>query len=76
VQPQLLVDELREYIVRLPNEMLECGRHDENDLLFLDPDKGNRQPYSQRKIQYTVKKICNLAGLRVRNPHDLRHTLP
>jgi len=72
--PELLVAALREYAVRRRNEMLESGSGEETDLLFPDSDKGNRQPYSQRKIQYTVKKVCKLAGLRVRNPHDLRHT--
>lgn len=42
-------------------------------LLFLDPaEKG--YPYSQRKIQGLMKKICRSAGLRHRHPHDLRHT--
>ena len=31
------------------------------------------QPYSQRKIQALVEKVCKMAGLRVRNPHDLHH---
>lgn len=72
--PDLLVGELREYTVRLRNEMLQSGSGEETDLLFPDPDLRNRKPYSQRKIQTTVKKVCKLAGLRVRNPHDLRHT--
>ena len=54
--------------------MLNSGSSEEEDLLFPDSDKGNRQPYSQRKIQTTLKKVCKLAGLRVRNPHDLRYT--
>ncbi|MGB5883512.1 MAG: tyrosine-type recombinase/integrase, partial [Desulfobulbales bacterium] len=66
--------ELREYAVRRRNEMLKSGSSEEADLLFPDSEKGNRQPYSQRKIQTTLKKVCKLAGLRVRNPHDLRHT--
>jgi integrase len=72
--PELLVAALREYAVRRRNEMLKSGSGEEADLLFPDSDKGNRQPYSQRKIQTTLKKVCKLAGLRVRNPHDLRHT--
>ena len=72
--PVLLVDILRDYAVRLRNEMLRNGNSEENDLLFPDPELRNRKPYSQRKIQSTVKKVCKLAGLRVRNPHDLRHT--
>ena len=31
-------------------------------------------PYSQRKIQYLMKKVSKAAGLRIRNPHDLRHS--
>ncbi|MFC1819145.1 tyrosine-type recombinase/integrase [Thermodesulfobacteriota bacterium] len=72
--PDILVDILREYAVRLRNEMLRHDNGEENDLLFPDPELRNRKPYSQRKIQSTVKKVCKLAGLRVRNPHDLRHT--
>jgi integrase len=72
--PELLVAELREYAVRSRNEMLKSGSGEEADLLFRDPDLRNRKPYSQRKIQTTLKKVCKLAGLRVRNPHDLRHT--
>jgi len=72
--PVLLVDILRDNAVRLRNEMLRHGNIEGNDLLFPDSELGNRKPYSQRKIQSTVKKVCKLAGLRVRNPHDLRHT--
>ncbi|MGB6970838.1 MAG: tyrosine-type recombinase/integrase [Desulfobulbales bacterium] len=66
--------ELREYAVQLRNEMLKRGSGEETALLFPDPGILNRQPYSQRKIQTILKKVCKLAGLRVRNPHDLRHT--
>ncbi len=66
--------ELREYAVQLRNEMLKRGSGEETALLFPDPGILNRKPYSQRKIQTTLKKVCKLAGLRVRNPHDLRHT--
>ena len=44
--PELLVDEFREYVVRLRNEMLQNGSGEETDLLFPDSDKGSRQPYS------------------------------
>jgi integrase len=54
--------------------MLKHGSDEVNDLLFSDSELGNRKPYSQRKIRSTVKKVCKLAGLRVINPHDLRHT--
>jgi len=53
---------------------LQDANGKETDLLFPDPEPGNRKPYSQRKIQTTVKKVCKLGGLRVRNPHDLRQT--
>jgi len=68
------VTELREYAVQLRNEMLKRCSGEETAQLFPDPGILNRQPYSQRKIQTILKKVCKLAGLRVRNPHDLRHT--
>jgi integrase len=43
-------------------------------MLFADPQLRYASPFSQRKIQGLVKKICKAAGFRVRNPHDLRHT--
>ena len=47
------------------------------DLLFVDRlsfRENGPWPYSQRKIQGLVKKVCKKADLRIRNPHDLRHT--
>ncbi len=44
------------------------------DLLFIDPDEKGPWPYSQRKIQGLVQRVCKAAGLQTRNPHDLRHT--
>lgn len=44
------------------------------DLLFIDPAEKRPLPYSQRKIQYLMKKVCRAAKLRQRHPHDLRHT--
>ena len=44
------------------------------DLLFVDPKDSDRWPYSQRKIQTLMKRVCKAARLRPRNPHDLRHT--
>ena len=71
--PVFLVDELRDYIRHLRKESLKEGQGGEVSLLFLDPaEKG--YPYSQRKIQGLMKKICRSAGLRHRHPHDLRHT--
>ena len=41
--PELLVDELREYVVRIRNEMLQNVSGEETDLLCPDSDKGNRR---------------------------------
>jgi integrase len=71
--PEFLVDELRDYILHLRKESLKAGQGGSVNLLFLDPAE-NGYPYSQRKIQGLVKKVCSSAGLRRRHPHDLRHT--
>jgi integrase len=42
--------------------------------MFVDPKDAHGRPYSQRKVQALVKKMCTAAKLRRRNPHDLRHT--
>ena len=42
--------------------------------MFVDPKENGPWPYSQRKVQGLVKKVCKAAGLEIRNPHDLRHT--
>ena len=60
--------------MQLRNEMLKRCSGEETAQLFPDPGILNGQPYSQRKIQTILKKVCKLAGLRVRKPHDLRHT--
>ena len=45
------------------------------DLLFEDPEEPSGPfPLSQRKAQRLVQRVCKAAGLRIRNPHDLRHT--
>ncbi|MCP4118548.1 MAG: site-specific integrase [Desulfobacteraceae bacterium] len=31
-------------------------------------------PFSQKRIRQTMIRVCKTAGLRVRHPHDLRHT--
>jgi integrase len=72
--PAFLVEELQRYILHLRKEGLKAGTGGEVDLLFLDPKEKNRWPYSQRRIQEVMKKVCRKAGLRIRNPHDLRHT--
>ena len=44
-------------------------------LLFRDPNSANGLPYSQRQVQYALKKISKKAGLPSDlHPHDLRHT--
>jgi integrase len=72
--PDFLVERLLSHIERLKLENLRNGRRPEVDLLFPDPTEDGRWPFSQRKIQMLMKRICRRARLRVRNPHDLRHT--
>jgi len=72
--PSFLAEELESYLVHLRKEALKEGKGREVDLLFLDPREKGSWPYSQRRVQYIMKKVCRSAGLRVRNPHDLRHT--
>ena len=72
--PSFLVKELNNYIHSLKKERLKSGHGMTVDLLFLDPDEKYQYPYSQRKIQETVKKVCGQAELKRRKPHDLRHT--
>jgi integrase len=72
--PEFLVSELKNYILYLRKENLKNGIKYEVDLLFRDPKEGGGWPFSQRKVQGFMKKACRGAGLRFRNPHDLRHT--
>jgi integrase len=72
--PEFLVDELKAYIAHLKKQCLQAGKGKRVDLLFVDPAENGPWPYSQRKIQGLVKKVCKKADLRIRNPHDLRHT--
>ncbi len=72
--PDFLVDELRAHILDLKRHSLKSGKGGVVDLLFVDQKEGDDMPYSQRKIQGVVAKVCRKAGVRVRNPHDLRHT--
>ena len=72
--PDFLVDEIGDYAMYLKKKGLKQGHGSVVDLLFLDPDEHGEWPYSQRKIQALVKRVCKKAKLRVRNPHDLRHT--
>jgi integrase len=46
----------------------------QEDVFFIDPNENGSWPYSQRKIQMLMKRVCKKANLRIRNPHDLRHT--
>jgi len=62
--PRFLVDELRVYITKLKRESLEQGNGGEVDLLFLDPKEQGGWPYSQRKIQALVKRVCKGTGMR------------
>jgi len=72
--PDFLVDELEAYIGHLKKERLRTGSGGKINLLFIDPAEKRPLPYSQRKIQYLMKKVSKAAGLRIRNPHDLRHS--
>ena len=71
--PKFLVKELNYYILYLKKKGLQQGKGGEVNLLFIDPEEKD-YPYSQRKIQRLVKQVCRAAGLRIRHPHDLRHT--
>lgn len=72
--PDDLIEEMEAYILHLRKKALQDGRGTEVDLLFLDPKEKYRCPYSQRKIQDIMRKVCRLAGLKRRHPHELRHT--
>jgi integrase len=72
--PAYLVDELKAYVRHLQKESLKQSRGGLMDLLFVDPKEAGHWPFSQRKVQGLVKKVCKAAGLGIRNPHDLRHT--
>ena len=72
--PDFLMDELERYITHLKRDSFKNGRGGHVDLLFVDPEERDGSPYSQRKVQGFMKKVCKKAGIRKRNPHDLRHT--
>ena len=74
--PDYLVEEMDDYIRYLKKDGFKTGRGGEVDLLFEGPEElVEPYPLSQRKVQRLVHWVC-AAGLRVRNPHDLRHTYP
>jgi integrase len=72
--PDFLVNEIVDFAMYLKKEGLKQGHVSVVDLLFLDSSEYGEWPYSQRKIQALVKRVCKTAKLRIRNPHDLRHT--
>lgn len=72
--PSFLIDELEEHVDHLGREHPGIANPLGFNLLFPDPREKWKWPYSQRKIQGLTKRICSEAGLRPRNPHDLRHT--
>ncbi|ACL03053.1 integrase family protein [Desulfatibacillum aliphaticivorans] len=72
--PDFLVEDLKRHVIMLRRESLERGKGGDISLLFPDPATLLECPYSQKKIQGLMKKVCRKAKLRMRNPHDLRHT--
>ena len=72
--PVFLTEEMIEYCRTVKKKNLQTGLGARIDYLFVDPDDRGRLPYSQRKVQSLVRRVCQAASLRVRNPHDLRHT--
>jgi len=72
--PEFLMEAFKSYILHIRKENLKKGKGEEVDLLFLDPKENLKCPFSQRRIQDLVKKVCKGTGMRFRNPHDLRHT--
>ena len=71
--PDFLLKELHTYILSIKKEKLLHGKPVNISLLFIDPTTKSL-PYSQRKIQMALRKVCAKAGIAVRRPHDLRHT--
>jgi len=72
--PEFLMEVFKSYILHIRKDNMQKGKCGEVDLLFLDPKENLKWPFSQRRIQDLVKKVCKGTGLRFRNPHDLRHT--
>jgi integrase len=72
--PSFLAEEFSRYVRHLKKESFKMGRGSEIDILFPDPKESGNCPVSQRKVQSIMKRVCKAAKLRIRNPHDLRHT--
>lgn len=72
--PEFLAKEFSSYIAHIRKESFKKGQGGEIDILFPDPKETGYWPYSQRKVQMLVKRVCRGAQLRLRNPHDLRHS--
>jgi integrase len=72
--PEFLVDELSRYVTHLKKESFRNGQGGAVDLLFVDPAEKGVYPYSQRKVQGLLKRVCRRTKLTARTPHDLRHT--
>lgn len=72
--PDFLMEELKEYILRIRKESLKCGHGGDVDLLFCEGSSEKQDPFTQRRIQEVMKRVCRKAGLRRRSPHQLRHS--
>ena len=73
--PKFLVEELNRYIGYLKEMSLKAGNGGNVDLKFVDPMENRYWPYSQRKMQGFMKRVCSGATkLSIRNPHDLWQT--
>lgn len=62
--PPSLVEKLKLHIVKCRRELLSEGK----DVEYFFPQ------VTHRIVQGALKRACRAAKLRVRNPHDLRHT--
>ncbi|SMC26644.1 integrase [Desulfacinum hydrothermale DSM 13146] len=62
--PEVLVTKLEGYILELRKEALRTGAED--GYLFAG--------ITQRMVQSGLRRACRLSKLRVRSPHELRHT--
>ncbi|MBI5844075.1 MAG: tyrosine-type recombinase/integrase [Deltaproteobacteria bacterium] len=72
--PEFLMGELKEYILHIRKEGLKSGHGGDVDLLFFEGQQSMQVPFTQRRIQGLMKKVCKSGGLRERSPHQLRHS--